>query len=402
MKRLFFILSALLFTACGTPITDKPLIHNSSPVPVSLTRETASFQSAEYQALTYDEVKAIWISYLELAEICTDGEESFREKFADMLDNCVDIGINTVYVHVRTFSDSFYPSEYYPYTKAFNGKPFDALEIMIDEAHKRQLSFHAWINPLRCETGEVLDSMSEKYPVKKWYEDPEKYLQYIMYVEETGHYWLDPGVEAVRELIAKGAGEIVKNYNVDGVHIDDYFYPTTESYFDAGVYVEQGSDLPFDEWRFENCTAMVKQIYEAVKAENSTVEFGIAPQGNIENNYNYMFADVKKWCAEEGFCDYICPQIYFGYNNPYKPFAETVDAWVKLCSESGKKLIIGIGAYKINSEDEFINEIGIVSRQADLSLQKTNGAAMFSYNSFFKTERGEQEAALVKKTLRKK
>ena len=398
MKRLTIILAALLvLTACGTPISYKPELQSGSPVPASISARTSSAPSGgKYHPLNFDTVKGMWISYLELAPIAADGEEHFRDAFAQMCDNCVSIGVNTLITHVRTFGDAFYPSELFPQTKAFCGRPFDALAVMIEEAHRRGLSIHAWINPLRCESTDILDKTSDEYNIGKWYHAQTDFDSYIMNVEDTGHWWLNPGIDRVRRLIAEGAAEIVRNYEVDGIHIDDYFYPTAESWFDAGIYVEQGSSLPLNEWRLENCDKMVSGIYNAVKQENPAVEFGIAPQGNIENNYNYMFADVKKWCAENGFCDYICPQIYFGYNNPYKPFAPTLQAWRELCRESGRKLFIGIAAYKINSEEEFIDDVGIIARQAGLALSGTNGAVLFSYNSLFTGGRGAEEREKLK------
>ena len=398
MKRLIILFAALLMlSACGTPIVYKPRLQSGSPVPASLAAKASSSPAEDkYQARSFDPVKGIWISYLELAPIAADGEEHFRAEFAVMCDDCVSIGVNTLITHVRTFGDAFYPSELFPQTKAFCGRPFDALAVMTEEAHKRGLSLHAWINPLRCESSDVLDKTPEEYSISRWYHRQDEFDSYIMNVEETGHWWLNPGIGEVRELIAEGAAEIVRNYQVDGIHIDDYFYPTTEGWFDAGIYVEQGSSLPLSEWRLENCDKMVRGIYDAVKRENPTVEFGIAPQGNIENNYSYMFADVKKWCAEDGFCDYICPQIYFGYDNPYKPFAPTLEVWRELCAKSGRKLLTGIAAYKIDSEAEFIDDIGIIARQASLALSETDGAVLFSYNSLFTGERGQQEAEKLK------
>lgn len=398
MKRLFILLTALLMSGCSGMSAAKPELQSCSPYPAAAAAiqvKAASAPEGKYSALNYESVRAIWISYLELAEIVNSGEETFRSSFAEICENCSDMGINTLYVHVRTFGDAFYPSKLYPYTKAFQGKCFDALAVMLDEAHKRKLSFHAWINPLRCETGDVLDGTSDSYKIKQWYSSPEKYDEYVVYVESTGHYWLDPAVDEVRELIADGVREIVSGYDVDGVHIDDYFYPTEQPFFDSGIYVEQGIEKPLNEWRLENCTKMVRQIYNAVKENNRTVEFGIAPQGNIENNYNYLFADVKLWCASEGYCDYICPQIYFGYENPYKPFYPTMQDWIAMCKESGNKLIIGIAAYKVNTEDEFTENPGIIRDQARQALDETDGAAFFSYNSFFKTDRGEQEREKV-------
>ena len=163
---------------------------------------------------------------------------------------------------------------------------------------------------------------------------------------------------------------------------DDYFYPTTEGWFDAGIYVEQGIDIPLNRWRTENCDKMVRAIYEAVKRENPTVEFGIAPQGNIENNYNYLFADVKRWLCEDGYCDYLVPQIYYGYENSVKPYLETLREWREI--DKDKPLIIGLAAYKVGTEDDFSYDTGILSKQAEDAMKNgCQGYALYNYISLF-------------------
>ena len=406
LQRLLVMLIALGLVSCSD-VSDKQLIlQRNSPLPertvnnISIN-EKPEPDNAKYNPLNYDKVKAVWISYLELADIVNKGDKYFRDKFSEMCTNCADIGFNTLYVHVRAFSDSFYPSSLYPYSKAFGDKPFDALSIMVEEAHKVGLSIHAWINPLRCESKAYIESVSKGSIIGEWYDNPEKYDSYIVYVEDTLHYWLDPAINEVRELIAKGAGEIVHNYEVDGVHIDDYFYPTTEAYFDAGIYVESGTEMPLDKWRLENTNKMVREIYEAVKAENECVEFGISPQGNIQNNYSYMFADVKLWCREEGYADYIVPQIYFGYENKMKPFDTALNEWAELERNSNIKIMIGIGAYKIASEDEFIDNLGITVEQAKEAFECFDGASIFSYRSLFGNVRADKERKVLKEYFSK-
>lgn len=398
---MFWIILAamLIFSGCGKDIVMTPKLQYSSPVPVRVqAKEKPETGEDVYKSVNFDTVKAVWISYLELSKIVTAGDKQFRNEFSDMCDNCSSLGINTLYVHVRTFGDAFYPSKYYPSTKAFCGNVFDALEIMVEEAHKRGLSFHAWINPLRCESEEYIENISDEYLIKKWYDDPDEFPDYIVGVEETGHYWLDPAVKEVRQLICDGVYEIVDRYDVDGIHIDDYFYPTVQPSFDSKQYNLSGTELPLNDWRFENCSEMVKGIYSAVKKANKTVEFSVSPQGNVYNNYNYLFADVRRWCSEEGYCDCIVPQIYYGYENVIKTFDETINEWKEF---SGcKKLVIGIGAYKIETVDEFINETGIIARQGRLALENADGIALFSYASLFENDRGKEECDELAKLLK--
>ena len=179
MKKLFIVfisVISVLLTACGTPISYKPELQSGSPVPAELSVRNASLPAAEkYQAHNFETVKAVWISYLELAPIAADGEDHFREAFSEMCDNCRSVGVNTLFTHVRTFGDAFYPSKLYPQTKAFNGKPFDALTVMTEEAHKRGLSIHAWINPLRCESTDVIEKTAEDYKIKQLgYQEPKR------------------------------------------------------------------------------------------------------------------------------------------------------------------------------------------------------------------------------------
>ncbi|MBR6045869.1 MAG: family 10 glycosylhydrolase [Ruminococcus sp.] len=394
MKKNLLILLCLLLCACSST-ADKPIVMMNSPVPQG--NIAASETERGYSPLNYDTVKAVWISCIELAPMLSAGREAFSAQFEGICRKSSEIGFNTLFVHIRAFSDAYYPSELYPPTKFFGSETFDALEIMTEAAHSYDLSFHAWINPLRCETPEVMETISDRYPVGKWYkQSPER----VSYVSETKHCWLDPACPEVRELIAEGAAEIVRNYDVDGIHIDDYFYPTTDAAFDESSYAEFGSGRDRTEWRTENCSLLVSGIYKAVKREDPRVLFGIAPQGNLENNYMFLCADVKRWCTEEGFCDYICPQLYFGYKNRVKPFAETLDVWRELCAGK-KKLLIGIGAYKTASEDEFIRREGIIADQISDALSGTDGAVVFSYNSLFGSVRADTERELISAELHK-
>jgi len=139
---------------------------------------------------------------------------------------------------------------------------------------------------------------------------------------------------------------------------------------------------------------MVKRMYEAVHSANPRVLFGISPQGNTDNNYNDLYADVFTWVSTEGCCDYICPQIYFGFENGALPYAETVDKWDKLVTSDNVKLVIGLAAYKSGTEDkyagagssEWINSTDILARQRDLTDVYNAGYAYFRYDSLFLPE----------------
>lgn len=339
-----------------------------------------------YQTLNYDEVKGIWISYIELAGLQSDTEISFRSSVADVFDNCVKLGLNTVFVHVRSHGDAFYNSELYPRTKYLGGS-YDPLPIMIEEAHKRGLSFQAWINPLRCCSVEDIDR-AKGYPMYEW--------AGAGLVEVDGYYYLNPAYGEVIELISEGAAELVEKYDVDGVHIDDYFYPTTDETFDRAAFEASSFDNLY-EFRIANCDRLVSSLYNAVKSADSTALFGVSPQGNYLNNYAYMYADVEKWCTQSGYLDYIMPQIYFGFNNDAQPFSDVLRKWDSLASKGKIPLIVGLSPAKLGKEDswggdsgryEWINDRDILKRQFIETSETVSygGICLYSYNSIYEAD----------------
>ena len=379
--------------------------ETTAAVTTSVTEETTTVSnvpaiefptgSNSYRALNYSEVKGVWISYLELTSILTGKTESqFTASIRQVYDNCVNMGLNTVYVHVRSHGDAYYKSDYYPWSKYVTGTlgqapSFDPLTIMIDEAHAVGLSFQAWINPYRLNGTSEMKLVSSDYPTGSWYlsSDGDRIAA------EGSYYYLNPGYAEANELIAAGAKEIVAKYNVDGIHIDDYFYPTTDRSFDSKVFAASGYSS-LTSFRTDNCTKMVKTLYNAVKEVNSTVLFGIAPQGNINNNYDYMYADVKTWCAGSGYIDYIMPQIYFGFKNSSQPYEKVLSDWQDMVSGTSVKLIPGLGVYKIGNEDSYGGSAGryewqtdteIIKRQIEASESKANygGFVLYSYNHVF-------------------
>ena len=360
---------------------------------------------SQYKPLNYDEQKAIWFSYIDLAEFISGKSKSeFKASISAALENVSKAGFNTVYIHVRAFEDAFYKSELFPKTSYLGTHTYDPLRIIISKAHKLNLSVHAWINPFRCSNVETIESIDEKYTIKKWYNDIEKNGTYIKSVDDDEHMWLNPAYEDVRQLVADGAVEIVNNYKVDGIHFDDYFYPTTDKCFDKSAFEASGEEN-LSEWRIENINKMVKLVYESIKQINQEVVFGISPQGNIENDYQLQFADVKTWCSKDGYVDYITPQVYYGYSSTC-PYLETIKRWDKIKTNKNVKLVIGLAEYKVISEDEYINNKGIIAEQIKdaKGLSNYSGVALYNYKNLFTaedkfSERVEAEYASIIKEL---
>ena len=356
------------------------------------------FGSSHYTALNYSEVKGVWISYIELSELLTgQSRDSFRQNIGEVYDNCAELGINTVYVHVRSHGDAYYRSELFPWSRyvtgTLGGDPgFDPLEIMISEAHDRGLSFHAWINPLRTCTTSQLSGYGE-FPVYTFATAAGMSGKYA--VEVNGTYYLNPAYDEVTKHIAAGAAEIVSNYDVDGLHIDDYFYPTTDASFDSSAYSGSGYGS-LSEFRLSNCDRMVSEIYGAVRAANPSALFSVSVQGSISNNYDQMYADVRKWCTTPGYLDVIIPQIYYGFENSAAPYQAVLDEWDSLASAGGIPLVAGLSVSKVGCEDkwagsgryEWINSHDIISRQTAAAKKcgSYGGIALYSYRSIFQPE----------------
>jgi len=384
MKKILAVILILpLLTACGKGGSST----ESSPVPGNFTY---SEQSAEqfgiipqknYVPLNYSHVAGEWLPYMRYEEMMSGKtEEEFRKNFRKYITAAKNDGINTVYLHVHPCGDAYYRSEIFPKGVSLTGN-YDPLEIMLEEIHALGISAHAWLNPLRCQTVEQMQELPDGFIVKKWADDPDCCIAKIV----NGRWYLDPAYEETDRLLCRCIAEIIGNYDVDGIHIDDYFYPATDVSFDAEEFASSGAgDLT--EWRMSNCTRMVKAMYDAVKSADSRVEFGISPQGSISGNYNSQYADVKLWSGSEGFCDYIVPQIYFGFRNESCPFAETLALWENMTSDK-VRLVIGLGAYKLGKtdkwagatgENEWMEEPDIIERQIALvEASSANGYALY-------------------------
>ena len=390
---LAFVPSCTSKSTNNEPVTPNGLLHSTQ---TPITDDAPKPHYSIYNTLNHDSVVGVWISYIELSGILTKkSEKQFRENYSKMMDNCVDLGINTVYVHLRPFGDALYKSEYYPWSKYVTGTvgktpDFDPLEIMLEETHKRNISFHGWLNPMRIQHDADIAKVSENYLIGEWYADESKRGKYV--VKHGNNWYLNPAYDEVTTLIGNGAMEITANYNVDGIHIDDYFYPTTETSFDIDAF-NNSNFTNLKRFRTFNCNNMVRIMHDSAKQGNPNALFGISPSGNIEYNLEQLYADVEAWSRNIGYADYIAPQVYYGFNNSAQPYIECINSWQKLLDGSPIDLIIGLAVYKIGLEDswagdgsdEWIVENEIILRQIQEAkgLHNYKGIIFFSYNWLF-------------------
>lgn len=359
-----------------------------------------------------EEMRGVWVPYMSLnmSKETDKSEKAFRNKFQRIIDVSKEKGMNTLIVHVRPFADALYQSELFPWSHILTGTQgenpgYDPLEIMCEMAHAAGMELHAWVNPLRIQVNGTPEKLCTSNIFNACKEDQER-SDWV--VETDGGKYLNPAYPGVQKLVADGVGEIVRNYDVDGIQFDDYFYPTEDESFDQKAYEsyceqaqKNGTALSRSDWRMANINAMVSLVYQTVKAENKTVVFGISPQGNFSNNKK-LGADVKKWCSVRGYADYICPQIYVNFDNKELPFAETAETWREIATASKVDLYLGLAVYKAGSDADggtWKKSDDILSRQIDLGRELNYDGFMFYSWEYLDTKQTEEEVKNVVKVL---
>jgi len=377
----------------NAPVNSAPLssVSSSAPAPAESILNLPAEETREQTMLS-----GVWVPYMSLST-AEHTQAAFEENFKKIADSAREKGINALFVHVRPFCDALYPSKLYPWSHILTGEQgkdpgFDQLAFMVEYAHSQGMEFHAWLNPLRVKTPETPAELGAENPYTLLGEESPYY-----FMEYGGGIYLDPAYPYVRGMIADGAAEIVENYEVDGIHFDDYFYPSEEEELDREAYdmytqsVEE--QLPLLEWRQANVSAMVQEVYEKVKKANPKAVFGISPQGNLENDKN-MGADVKAWCAVPGYLDYICPQLYYSFENPALGYSQALEEWTSLTRHDGLKLYAGLALYKAGSDaDSGTWQLSgdIIKRQIEeAKAAQCSGILLYS-SDYLDTEQTAQE-----------
>ncbi len=341
------------------------------------------------------ELRGVWLSYY---EIDVTNETSTKEKYTAYIESLCDkfapYGITDVFAHVRAYADAIYESEYYPVSKYAAGEqggelPFDCLEIICRVMASRGIRVHAWINPYRVHNGTDINELSADNKARQWY-NPYSNEDVVIIGEKI---YFNPASAKAQQLVVQGAAEILQKYPVAGIHIDDYFYPPECGDFDSvqyNAYLSSGGSLSLSDWRRNNINALVSELYRTVKSFGSDKIFSISPAGNIENNYESLYADVELWCRG-GYADMIIPQIYFGFEHSSRSFDSCTDAWMKL-KGAGVTMPVGLALYKSGKEDSYagdgINEwtqqTNIIARQVQhLRSRDCDGFVIFSAEYFF-------------------
>ncbi|MFZ6038857.1 MAG: glycoside hydrolase family 10 protein [Bacteroidota bacterium] len=337
MKKLFFYITILFFTFLFFFSCNKETDDIEIPEPPS-----------DEQALLFPkkEMRGVWIvTAWELdwpqGEYVTQAQ---KNQFIDYLDRFKELNINAVFVQIRPMGDAFYDSPYEPWSASITGERgknpgYDVLQFMIDEAHNREIEFHAWINPYRIATR---SNSGVSFPPLHPSIDP----TWVVSHEKIQIY--NPAIPEVRQRLCDIVEDVITKYDVDGIHFDDYFYPDPSS---AGQMISDNADYErygsgyssIKDFRRANVDKAIKGVHDVILATKPEIVFSISPAANNEYNFNTLYADVTKWCRES-WIDVVIPQLYYEIGNPYNDFRSRLNWWAQYNYNAA--LMIGYGYYR--------------------------------------------------------
>lgn len=327
------------------------------------------------------EIRAVWLTtnYQLDWPPKTYNTEIQKKSLVEILDNLKSKNFNTIYFQVRSQGTVLYKSKYEPWSQYLKGKmgttpDYDPLQFIIEEAHKRNIEVHAWLNMVNVKSGDSPIEITD--PPHIIISRPE----WVRVYNENGNvtYWLDPGFPEVREYLKNLCVEIVENYDLDGIHLDYIRYPGVE--FDDSIsYQMYGQGKSREDFRRENINLLVASIYDAVTSIKPIIKVGSAPIGIYENilgargweGRNSVFQDSREWLRRKKQ-DYIVPQVYWDINTNPK-FENLVEDWTK--NNFGRQVVVGIGAYNPSVEKELEQQIEITRKY------KAAGQSFFRYEN---------------------
>lgn len=385
-KSLPLLLTALLLVitvAVSAVTTARNLQQAAKPA------QATPAEAAAAKDKTLDQIRGMWVTYMELnmAYEADKSEAAFRKKFETIATGSKDLGCNALFVQVRPFCDALYSSKLFPASHILSGTQgksagYDALAIMCDISRSKGLKLHAWVNPYRVIANQTPEKLSTDNPCVK---------DESLVLKTDKDVILDPSNEKARRLIVDGALEIADNYPVDGIHFDDYFYPSEMEEQDKAQYeayrdsVPQGRAMNLATWRYYNVNMLLAETYLSLHRKHPEMVFGVSPQGNLGNNAS-LSADVVNWCAKKGFLDYICPQLYFSLDNPALGFEQALNEWTALDYADSVRLYIGLGCYKAGTdadEGTWLGQDDILAQEVNILKKndKIKGVLLYSYAS---------------------
>lgn len=351
------------------------------------------------------EFRGVWIATVDNIDWPLKGQynvDSQKKEFIRQLDMHQKNGMNAIIMQIRPAADAFYPSQYEPWSQwltGTQGKPpspyYDPLQFMIEEVHKRGMEFHAWCNPYRADFKIGGSSIAPAHITRT---HPEWFLTY------GDKKYFDPGNKDAQQFVVNVIRDIVSHYDVDAIHMDDYFYPyriTGKEFPDSEMYIQFGNGMDKEDWRRSNVDSIILFLSRAIKEEKPFCKFGISPFGVWRNeskdpegsattagqtNYDDLYADILLW-LKNGWIDYVAPQIYWEFDHPAAPYGVLLDWWSK--HTYGRHCYIGLGIYRAGSNTAW-RDITLLPRQIEALRNTPNiqGAIYFSSKSFNRNPNG--------------
>ena len=351
------------------------------------------------------EFRGVWIATVDNIDWPIKGMvnvDSQKTEYIRQLDMHLHNGMNAVIVQVRPAADAFYPSQYEPWSQwltGTQGKPpiayYDPFQFMIEEAHKRRMEFHAWCNPYRADFKIGASSIGPSHITRL---HPEWFLEY------GDKKYFDPGNKKVQQYVTTVIADMVARYDVDAVHMDDYFYPyriAGKEFPDSINYLNYGNGMAKDDWRRSNVDSIILMISKAIKKEKPWCKFGISPFGVWRNknkdpdgsdtkagqtNYDDLYADILLW-LKKGWIDYVAPQLYWEFGHPAAPYEVLIDWWSK--HTYGRQCYIGLGIYRAGSNEAWKDSTQLPRQIETLrTTHNINGAIYFSSKTFNRNPNG--------------
>lgn len=393
MCCIFLGLTLTQFSALSTPVDIQQEMLISQGI--------ASANSINHQR----EFRGVWVA--SVANIDWPSKPNLtvaqqQSELISLLNRMQELNLNALILQIRPNGDAFYNSSIEPWSgwlTGVQGKPpepyYDPLQFAIDEAHKRNIELHAWFNPyrarLRGNAPFAPNHMAAVYP---------------QYAYQYGDLiWMEPGAKEIQDRTYNVIMDVVQRYDVDGIHLDDYFYPYPQAgipFPDARTYANyraSGGNLGLADWRRENVNFMIKRIADGIKATKPYVKFGISPFGIYRpgkapgivglDQFDSLYADVKLW-IEQGWIDYLAPQLYWKIDPPQQSYPVLLDWWLQ---HNPKRRHIYTGNFLSRIDGEW--PVSELQRQVAISRQKAPqlslGNIFFSMKMFRDNRQGVNE-----------
>lgn len=360
-------------------------------------------------------IHGVWISsVLNLDYPSKQGlsADQLRQEADSILETMAQNDLNTAFLQVRPCADALYRSQIFPYSVYLTGRQggspgMDPLEYFVEKAHEKGIAVHAWINPYRITKGAPGSIEAGLGQLAEWH--PARQNPQWVRLGSDGNLYFDPGLPQVRQLILDGALELAKNYAVDGIHLDDYFYPAG-NFDDSAAYGQYGGGKSLEEFRRGSVNELISLLNEKLHKQNPKLLFGVSPAGIWANessmpegsktaggqSYFDQYADSRAW-VKNGWVDYISPQIYWYCGQEGSDFKVLTQWWRQQVKGTQCRLIPGLAAYKAMAEDTASPWYGTQELRTQLAILEENEKSwiLFRYGNL---AQNQQMLACVKQT----